>query len=751
MNLQKTAGKERRVNMRLFLSLFLPYLAIIVLIGGISMFVAFKAMNSLEKETVAAGREKAETIYAKINQELFDNLPVLASLENSYQVKEMLDTAKGGSPDFSMAIYYFQKEMIQKLTNANYLAAYLPEKGYLVTTQSGFDDRLLPLFLQSTGISKEELDSLLDKKYNARFMNAQHSWITSRNEFSDGTQVLMIADYNFINVIRDTLEDGELFAVGADGRVMYTDSPRFSGMTYESLFSAEDGRILTIDGEEFVQVRAGTPFEDVNMMLAIPLGVLGDELSAFRRIILWALLGALLFSFLISLYRSGTVYTSLQELAHVSGKKKEALSALEVIQGSGAHISMLNRENFQIHQEINEVTPVMLGKALGRLISESEEDQKGRAENVLAMGELDPKRPVAVFGVGVLEDEDGLFAERQEEQFGRNGIEYFVLNNFLRDLLFERQGGIMANLDGYYLVLTNTDGNPQTVSQAAGELETACRQYLRATVVTTPVYQASKPEELSSCVRQAQDKIVRDLFWGNEESWTEIPERSYQSYIENIRNLVNALTVKNYNEAQTILDNIIALELPGDETDIRKAIYRMYGTIGIVTAVIESQTGANWESAGEIDYGGKLYRVKNVREFREKSKRILTELIRFKEQYQKNVIPDIVIQARDYIEKHYTDSGFNATSVADALGVGDSYLTRMFRTYMGTNVLEYIQRKRMEKAKELLKTQTVKDTANMIGLWDTQAMIRLFRKYEGLTPGAYKDMLAQKDNTPGNV
>ncbi len=320
----------------------------------------------------------------------------------------------------------------------------------------------------------------------------------------------------------------------------------------------------------------------------------------------------------------------------------------------------------------------------------------------------------------------------------------------MNDLLFDKQGGIMANLDGYYLALANTDGNSQTVSRAANELETACREYMHVTVVTTSVFQASKPEELAGCVQQAQDKIIRDLFWGNEESWTEIPERSYQSYIENIRNLVNALTVKNYNEAQTILDNIIALELPGDETDIRKAIYRMYGTIGIVTAVIESQTGANWENAGEIDYGGKLYRVKNVREFREESKRILSELIRFKEQYQKNVIPDIVVQARNYIEEHFTDSGFNASSVADALGVGDSYLTRMFRTYMGTNVLEYIQRKRMEKAKELLKTQSVKDTTNMIGLWDTQAMIRLFRKYEGMTPGAYKDMLNQKEGRPEN-
>ena len=133
----KMRAKQKQFNFRLFLSLFLPYLVIILVIGGINLFVAVNAMNSLEKDAVNNGLEKAETINAQIARELYENLPVLASLENSYQVKDLLETSKDGSPDFSMASYYFQKEMVQKLSNANYLAAYLPERQYVVTTQHG--------------------------------------------------------------------------------------------------------------------------------------------------------------------------------------------------------------------------------------------------------------------------------------------------------------------------------------------------------------------------------------------------------------------------------------------------------------------------------------------------------------------------------------------------------------------------------------------------------------------------------------
>ncbi len=741
----KMRAKQKRFDLRLFLSLFLPYLVIILVIGGINLFVAVNAMNSLEKDAVNNGLEKAETINAQIARELYENLPVLASLENSYQVKDLLETSKDGSPDFSMASYYFQKEMVQKLSNANYLAAYLPERQYVVTTQHGYDSSTIPLFLNSTEITREELDSFLAQKYSTRFINSKHSWITSRNVFSDGSQVLMIADYNLIGVIRGKLQDEDLFAVGMDGQVVYANHQELKNISYDTFFAVSDGQMLKINGSEYIQVRVNLPFSDLKLALAMPLGTLGAELNGFRRITVWAILGALLFSFFVSLSRSGKIYNSLRELAQASGKERKASTVLDVIQDTGEHITHLNKENFQIHQEISEVSPVVLGKALLRLSTESEASGRERALSALKMCRIDPEKPVAMFGLGVLEDDNDLFQEREEDHFGKNGIEFFILDNFLRDLLFEEHGGAMANMDGYYLVLANVENGAEPVSRAAEEMETACRQFLHVTVVTTPVFCASRPEELDSCVRHAQDSIIRNLFWGNEEGWSEVPEKNYQSYIENIRNLVNALTVKNYNEAQTILDSIIALELPGDEKDIHKAIYRMYGTIGIITALIESQTGVSRENAGEIDYGGKLYKVKNVREFREESKRILSELIKFKEQYQKNVIPDIVLDAKNYVDEHYADSGLNVTAVADALGVGDSYLTRIFRTYMETNLLEYIQRKRVEKAKELLKTQNVKDAANMVGLWDAQAMIRLFRKYEGMTPGAYKDLLAQKE------
>ena len=54
--------------------------------------------------------------------------------------------------------------------------------------------------------------------------------------------------------------------------------------------------------------------------------------------------------------------------------------------------------------------------------------------------------------------------------------------------------------------------------------------------------------------------------------------------------------------------------------------------------------------------------------------------------------------------------------------------------------MEYINRSRVEKAKELLNTSeiTLEDISEQLGLYDTSHLYKLFRKYTGTTPLKWK-------------
>ena len=101
-------------------------------------------------------------------------------------------------------------------------------------------------------------------------------------------------------------------------------------------------------------------------------------------------------------------------------------------------------------------------------------------------------------------------------------------------------------------------------------------------------------------------------------------------------------------------------------------------------------------------------------------------------------------EVRQYILAHYTENDLTAASIAASFSMSSSYLSRAFKEYTGSNILEYIQRLRVNTAKELLRTESVKTTAQQVGFWDTQGLVRAFKKHEGMTPSEFKHIREKK-------
>jgi YesN/AraC family two-component response regulator len=64
---------------------------------------------------------------------------------------------------------------------------------------------------------------------------------------------------------------------------------------------------------------------------------------------------------------------------------------------------------------------------------------------------------------------------------------------------------------------------------------------------------------------------------------------------------------------------------------------------------------------------------------------------------------------------------------------------------MGIGPLEYLQLLRIEKAKKLLmdNSKSLKEIMEKVGFVNEVSLIRVFKKYEGITPGLYRKKLQQ--------
>lgn len=92
------------------------------------------------------------------------------------------------------------------------------------------------------------------------------------------------------------------------------------------------------------------------------------------------------------------------------------------------------------------------------------------------------------------------------------------------------------------------------------------------------------------------------------------------------------------------------------------------------------------------------------------------------------------------VEENYADQNLCINFIAEKIGNHPNYISKMFKEQTGEGVGEYINRFRIDKAKELLVQGklTPKEIAEKTGYSNVRTFYRAFKKITGDTPGNYK-------------
>jgi AraC-like DNA-binding protein len=100
-------------------------------------------------------------------------------------------------------------------------------------------------------------------------------------------------------------------------------------------------------------------------------------------------------------------------------------------------------------------------------------------------------------------------------------------------------------------------------------------------------------------------------------------------------------------------------------------------------------------------------------------------------------------QMMAYIEVNF-DKDISLNGIADRLRLDPSYVSRLFRQEISVTFIDYVISLRLAKARELLKTSplSIKEIGVAVGYENQRSFNRIFKKYEGLTPGEYRDIHA---------
>lgn len=89
---------------------------------------------------------------------------------------------------------------------------------------------------------------------------------------------------------------------------------------------------------------------------------------------------------------------------------------------------------------------------------------------------------------------------------------------------------------------------------------------------------------------------------------------------------------------------------------------------------------------------------------------------------------------------HHRKEMISMHAMADLCHLSPSYFSRLFSREVGENFTDFVNRLKVGWAKEMLRSPdtSISNVSRSLGYRDTSYFIRVFKKFEGITPQAYK-------------
>jgi two-component system response regulator YesN len=97
-----------------------------------------------------------------------------------------------------------------------------------------------------------------------------------------------------------------------------------------------------------------------------------------------------------------------------------------------------------------------------------------------------------------------------------------------------------------------------------------------------------------------------------------------------------------------------------------------------------------------------------------------------------------------YVNNHINED-ISLAKLADLVYFNPSYLSRLFKQTTGINLLAYINKIRIEKAKKLLQESNMKihEISSSVGYESASYFTQFFRRNVQMSPQEYRDMFSK--------
>jgi AraC-like DNA-binding protein len=330
----------------------------------------------------------------------------------------------------------------------------------------------------------------------------------------------------------------------------------------------------------------------------------------------------------------------------------------------------------------------------------------------------------------------------------------FIIMNVAEEVVGLKHQAFSTELDNLQACIINFKMNPESdeLDEIAEQVKTFMLDHFHVnlTIAISQIHQDLGG--IPVAYQEALSALEYRMVMGSGEiiRYNDLPdagagrESSYYYPLHVEQQLINFVKTGDYDQSKAMVDGIIEINVSGASLSVPLAKCLMFDLISTMLKTIDEIGASNKrEIMNQVNPIDRLTACTTIKDMSVQIGEVLKQVCQSIQDDRKHDHNQISQQIIVYVKENFSSAHLNITMIGEVFNLTPSYLSKQFKAQTGEALLELINKTRIEEAKKLLSGQSssIVDIARRVGYEDINTFNRIFKKYEGITPGKYKDFL----------
>lgn len=779
---------KKGIKNKVFLSWVLSYAFISIMPVLIGSFVYVESVKTIGQEVNKVNYMSLKQLKSVVDGKFEELSRTVSNIALNQDIKTLMYLKKPIEAKDILTIREVQKDLAKfKISNSyiDEIYIYVNNNNYIFCSDSKYNsDEIGDISQREFFIGYDELGSLTHMK-NFKYFRIlkndtgngvvrnkvilMHSLYLNDYNYPTGTLIISLDGDKLINLIKNLELTNQGKVILVDSKNEFYDNEKseafLNSINYDTLKKTDATFYERGAGKDVAVTHVASDALDLEYVSLIPINIFLNRVQYIKNIIYIYIGICLIAGIIAAFFLAKKNYNPLMKLKQMfinrlGNSANEEGNEFKFLENS---LKGLLDENNSIAASLKQQKTALRNNLLVKLL-------KGRTGSMESLKDSLDSYNIGfnsdcflVMAFSIEDPNRKLLGEDIDNEDAINMI-HFIVKNIVEELLNERHTGYMADIDGMMVCLVNAGENGRDaciqetfkadiagiLTKALSFIKSKFEILLSAAVSDIHYGLQSIAAAYSETLEVFEYKTLvgeQDLIIQYELIHPNIAGCINNSYnLEKERLFANCIKAGDYKEAREILDDLLTNNFKKDIKSIQLAKCRVFGLVNTtLNALGEIRTGFDIEFLDGLDPANRLLNTKSIADLKIQVDYIFNRIIDYFTDRESKHIPDWIADVKSYVTLHFQESDLSIAGISEQENISVSYLSRTFKKYEGIGLLDYIHKVRLEKAKELMnEDMNIKDIARQIGYLESKALIRSFKRYEGITPGRFKETSANK-------